>query len=105
MYLIDGGILPPDPLSAVFTSFTHSASALFATVGYRLLITLNNTTYLDGLTKAIQDLKELYSDNQPIKPVKEENTVNRDNSVEDKPKMEDENISLSELVEANNLPH
>ncbi len=61
--------------------------------------------YLDGLTKAIQELKELKPDNQPIEPVKEENTVNRDDSLEDTPKIEDENISLSELVEANNPPH
>lgn len=61
--------------------------------------------YLDGLTQAIQELKELKPDNQPIEPVKEENTVNRDDSVEDTPKMEDEDIPLSEVVETNNLPH
>ncbi len=61
--------------------------------------------YLDGLTKAIQELKEFKSDNQPIEEVKQENTVNRDDSLEDTPKIEDENISLSELVEANNPPH
>ncbi|NQZ65507.1 hypothetical protein, partial [Crocosphaera sp.] len=61
--------------------------------------------YLDGLTKAIQELKELYSDNQDIEPIKEENTVNRDDSVEDTSKMEGEEIPLSEVVETNNLPH
>jgi hypothetical protein len=61
--------------------------------------------YLDGLTKAIQELKEFKSDNQPIEPVKPKNTVNREDSVEDTSKMEDEEIPLSELVEANNSPH
>ncbi len=61
--------------------------------------------YLDGLTKAIQDRKELYSDNQAIETVKEENTVIREDSVEDTPKMEDEEIPLSELGEANNSRH
>jgi hypothetical protein len=61
--------------------------------------------YLDGLTKAIQDLKELYSDNQRLEPVKEENTVNRDDSLEDTSKMEDEDTPLSEVVEAVDLPH
>ncbi len=61
--------------------------------------------YLDGLTKAIQELKELYSDNQAIEPVKEENTVNRNDSVEDTPTMEDKDIPLSEVVEINNSPH
>ncbi len=61
--------------------------------------------YLDGLTKAIQELKELKTDNQPIEPVKEENTVIRDDLREDTPKMEDEEIPLSELGETNNLPH
>jgi hypothetical protein len=61
--------------------------------------------YLDGLTKAIQELKELYSDNQRLEPVKEENTVNRDDSLEDTSKMEDEDTPLSEVVEAVDLPH
>ena len=58
--------------------------------------------YLDGLTKAIQELKELKPNNQPIEPVKEENTVNRDDSLEDTPKIEDENISSRYVEEANN---
>ncbi|ACB54617.1 unknown (plasmid) [Crocosphaera subtropica ATCC 51142] len=60
--------------------------------------------YLDGLTKAIQELKELKTDNQSIEPVID-NTVNRDDSLEDTSKMEDEDTPLSEVVEANNLPH
>ncbi|EAZ88733.1 hypothetical protein [Crocosphaera chwakensis] len=61
--------------------------------------------YLDGLTKAIQELKELKPHNQPIEEVKEENTVIRDDSLEDTPKIENENIPLSEVVETNHLPH
>ncbi|EAM49659.1 hypothetical protein WH8501_30395 (plasmid) [Crocosphaera watsonii WH 8501] len=61
--------------------------------------------YLDGLTKAIQELKELKPDNQPIEPVKEENTVNRDDSIEDTPLMEDEDISSRYVVEINNSRH
>ncbi len=60
--------------------------------------------YLDGLTKAIQELKELKPDNQPIEPVIE-NTVNRDDSVEGTPKMEDEDIPSRYVVEAVDLPH
>ena len=61
--------------------------------------------YLDGLTKAIQELKELKPDNQPIESDKEENTVIRDDLREDTPKMEDEEIPVSELVETNDLSH